>query len=116
MGWESLVYLWNAETAELILSNNFLLEKSSQYDFLHPWLGTGLLTSTGSKWRNRRKLLGQAFHYQVLQNFFDIFNKQSNILVEKLQQICNANNDNDAIIDVVSIVAPCTLDVICGKF
>ena len=32
---------------QVLLSSNKFIDKSSEYDFLHPWLGTGLLTSTG---------------------------------------------------------------------
>jgi hypothetical protein len=30
-----------------ILSNSKLIDKSADYRYLHPWLGTGLLTSAG---------------------------------------------------------------------
>lgn len=33
--------------AQVILSSQKHLDKSRDYTFLHPWLGTGLLTSTG---------------------------------------------------------------------
>lgn len=32
------------------------IDKSQDYDYLHPWLGTGLLTSRGKKWYSRRKV------------------------------------------------------------
>lgn len=32
---------------QVILSSQKHLDKSRDYTFLHPWLGTGLLTSTG---------------------------------------------------------------------
>lgn len=32
------------------------IDKSRDYDFLMPWLGTGLLTSHGNKWHSRRKV------------------------------------------------------------
>ena len=30
-----------------MLSSNKIITKSREYEFLHPWLNTGLLTSTG---------------------------------------------------------------------
>lgn len=65
LGWEPLLILWKPETVETVLSHNFLLDKSSEYNMLHSWLGTGLLTSTGAKWRIRRKMLVPAFHFKV---------------------------------------------------
>lgn len=32
------------------------IDKSQDYDYLQPWLGTGLLTSRGKKWYSRRKV------------------------------------------------------------
>ncbi|NP_001310069.1 cytochrome P450 4C1-like [Tetranychus urticae] len=92
-----------------ILSNNFLLDKSSQYDLLHPWLGTGLLTSTGNKWRSRRKLLVPAFHFKILHDFVPVFNEQGSIMVSRLREIARSGEA----IDIVPVVTACTLDIIC---
>ena len=115
LSWEPLVFLWNPETVELVLSNNFMLEKSSQYHFLHPWLGTGLLTSSGNKWRSRRKLLVPAFHFKILHDFVPVFNEQGTVLVKKLQQIARRKCPNCTVIDIVPVITACTLDIICGK-
>ncbi|GAB6028883.1 Cytochrome P450 4V2 [Chamberlinius hualienensis] len=50
---------------ETLLSSTKWLDKSEDYDFLHKWLGTGLLTSTGAKWQSRRKLLTPTFHFKI---------------------------------------------------
>jgi hypothetical protein len=39
-----------------ILSSPKHIDKSGDYTYLHPWLGTGLLTSYGQKWHTRRKV------------------------------------------------------------
>jgi cytochrome P450 family 4 len=62
-----------AKDAEKILNSAKHLEKSNVYDLLHPFLKTGLLTSSGEKWYARRKLLTPAFHFNILKEFCDIF-------------------------------------------
>lgn len=38
------------------MSTSKYIDKSQDYDYLQPWLGTGLLTSHGKKWHSRRKV------------------------------------------------------------
>ncbi|CAL4147212.1 unnamed protein product, partial [Meganyctiphanes norvegica] len=78
------------------------------YRYLHPWLGLGLLTSTGSKWKSRRKLLTPTFHFQILDEFVEVFNRQSLKLVDKLHKEANAKP-----IDIFPYISRCTLDTIC---
>ncbi|KAJ3659330.1 hypothetical protein Zmor_011020 [Zophobas morio] len=73
---------------ELILSNPKHMEKSAAYNVFHGWLGTGLLTSTGQKWQNRRRILTPAFHFSILQQFVEIFNKQTDDLVKTFGELC----------------------------
>ncbi|KAK8737973.1 hypothetical protein OTU49_004329, partial [Cherax quadricarinatus] len=103
-----LVQVANCRTAEVILSSQKHLDKSRDYNFLHPWLGTGLLTSTGSKWHSRRKLLTPAFHFKILEDFVEVFNNQSNKMVQKLQQKADGKP-----FDIFPFVTLCTLDIIC---
>lgn len=78
---------------------------------LHSWLGTGLLTSTGAKWRFRRKMLVPAFHFKILHDFVPVFNEQGWIFVDKLRNIAKSGKS----VDIVPIVTACTLDIICGQ-
>uniref|UniRef100_W5KF22 aromatase n=1 Tax=Astyanax mexicanus TaxID=7994 RepID=W5KF22_ASTMX len=78
--------LFHAETIEAVLSSSRHLDKSFSYTFLQPWLGTGLLTSTGDKWRSRRKMLTPTFHFSILADFLDVMNEQSDILIQKMQK------------------------------
>ncbi|KAF2362576.1 Cytochrome P450, partial [Trinorchestia longiramus] len=49
IGLQPYCILSKPRTVETMLSSNVIIDKSADYDFLHPWLGTGLLTSTGQK-------------------------------------------------------------------
>ncbi|XP_042897915.1 cytochrome P450 4V2 isoform X2 [Parasteatoda tepidariorum] len=91
-----------------ILNHSTEIKKAWFYDFLHPWLGFGLLTSHGEKWRHRRKQLTPAFHFSILKDFQPIFNKQSKILADILDK-----HTHDDFIDIVPFITLCSLDVIC---
>lgn len=47
----------NLMKLQTIMGSPKHIDKSRDYDFLHPWLGTGLLTSHGKKWHSRRKVI-----------------------------------------------------------
>uniref|UniRef100_A0A8D3CMP4 Cytochrome P450, family 4, subfamily V, member 2a n=1 Tax=Scophthalmus maximus TaxID=52904 RepID=A0A8D3CMP4_SCOMX len=102
------VILFHADTVETLLNNSIHLDKSSSYDFLHPWLGTGLLTSTGNKWRQRRKMLTPTFHFSILADFLEVMNEQAEVLVEKLDAKAGRGPFN-----CFSYVTLCALDIIC---
>ncbi|GFS48649.1 cytochrome P450 4C1 [Nephila pilipes] len=94
---------------EVVLSNSTtLIDKSKEYDLLSPWLGNGLLISSGTKWRNRRKLLTPTFHFSILNEFLPVFQEQSSVLVSKLQALAR-----EPWIDIVPLMTACTLDIIC---
>ncbi|XP_066505317.1 cytochrome P450 4V7 [Hoplias malabaricus] len=100
--------LYHAETIEPVLSSSRHLDKSSSYRFLQPWLGTGLLTSTGDKWRSRRKMLTPTFHFSILTDFLDVMNEQSDILIQKMHKHVGGEPFN-----CFSYITLCALDIIC---
>ncbi|XP_070779515.1 cytochrome P450 4V8 [Enoplosus armatus] len=102
------VVMFHAETVEKVLTNPVHMEKAYAYNFLHPWLGTGLLTSTGLKWRQRRKMLTPTFHFSILTDFLEVMNEQAQILVEKLEKQAGKGPFN-----CFSHVTLCALDIIC---
>ncbi|XP_077000434.1 cytochrome P450 4V2 isoform X2 [Tamandua tetradactyla] len=103
-----MVALYHAENVEVILTSSKQIDKSSMYQFLEPWLGLGLLTSTGNKWRTRRKMLTPTFHFTILEEFLDIMNEQANILVKKLEKHVNQEAFN-----CFFYITLCALDIIC---
>ncbi len=62
-----------AKDAEIFLASSKHIQKSPNYNFMHPVLKTGLLTATGEKWFTRRRMLTPAFHFNVLKEYFEIF-------------------------------------------
>ncbi|KAJ8727072.1 hypothetical protein PYW08_015469 [Mythimna loreyi] len=81
-----LVFLYDPRDVELILSSHTHIDKADEYRFFKPWLGNGLLISTGQKWRSHRKLIAPTFHLNVLKSFIDLFNANSRAVVSKLRK------------------------------
>lgn len=88
-----------------------MINKGNDYRFMVPWLGTGLVTSNGQKWFARRKALTSAFHFKILEDFVEVFDRQSNTLVQKLGQL----GENESF-DITKYITLYALDVICGMF
>ncbi|CAK9797044.1 Cytochrome P450 4g15 [Anthophora plagiata] len=86
VGPKLIVFLVDPRDVEVILSSNVYIDKSAEYAFFKPWLGNGLLISSGQKWRTHRKLIAPTFHLNVLKSFIDLFNANSRAVVEKLRK------------------------------
>ncbi|XP_025828838.1 cytochrome P450 4C1-like [Agrilus planipennis] len=104
------------EDIEKVLSSSVNIDKSFSYHLLHNWLGTGLVTSTGQKWQNRRKILTPAFHFNILKSFSNVFIRQTEELVKKLDLECSKPFTN-----VSQLIYECTIKIIaetamCTKF
>ncbi|XP_044742676.1 cytochrome P450 4C1-like [Chrysoperla carnea] len=104
------VFLCDPEDIEMILRSNEVIEKPTTLDvFLKPWLGDGIFLSKGSHWRETRKLVTPAFHFDILQKFFEVFVEQTNVLIDILKEHANTNKN----FDIGHIMKLFALDVIC---
>ncbi|XP_028415753.1 cytochrome P450 4V2-like [Dendronephthya gigantea] len=108
LGRTPVVVLFKPEYVEILLASQKNITKTPLYIFLHSWLGTGLLTSTGNKWKSRRRLLTPTFHFKILNDFVSIHQKQSAILVELLQEKADKGE-----FDIAPYITLCVLDIIC---
>ncbi|KAF5301471.1 hypothetical protein FQA39_LY02200 [Lamprigera yunnana] len=102
------VAILSPEDIEILLTSKKHLQKSNIYNMMEAWLGTGLLTSKGSKWQYRRRLLTPAFHFGILQEFSKTIIEQSEILVERLKKNCHK-----PYIIIDSLITSFTLHTIC---
>ncbi|XP_055603019.1 cytochrome P450 4C1-like [Uranotaenia lowii] len=109
LGPEMLIIVTDAKITETILSSQQFIEKSGEYDFIRPWLGEGLLTSSDRKWRRHRKIITPTFHFKILEKFVEVFDRQSNIFIDQLRQ----NAAGGKCFDVFPLVTLYALDVIC---
>ncbi|XP_044266774.1 cytochrome P450 4C1-like [Tribolium madens] len=93
---------------EFFLSSNSILTKSLNYGFARSWLGSGLILANGMHWKQHRKILTPAFHFEILKKYVDIFESVGKVLIEKLETL----NEKESV-DLDFLVPLCTLDVIC---
>lgn len=104
--------MWNfhvcsAKDAEIVLGTSKHINKRNIYNFLHPFLKTGLLTSNGEKWHSRRRLLTPAFHFDVLKEYYEVFKEESDKLVTSLRDEAGKE------LNIVPISTQFTLNTIC---
>jgi cytochrome P450 len=65
----------------------------------------------GPKWKKHRRILTPAFHFQILEQFIDVFESGGNTLIQKLEKEVGKKS-----VDIYPFVTLCTLDIICGGF
>ncbi|KYN45211.1 Cytochrome P450 4C1, partial [Trachymyrmex septentrionalis] len=125
-----------------ILTNPKHIKKSYIYDIFKPWLGTSLLISEelylivfipilisnryftivhsvvhvlGAKWHSQRKILTPTFHFNILQRFVEILEKESKNMIKSLK---NAESTvvkdlSFIIVKDLSFISEYTLNAIC---
>ncbi|VEN40924.1 unnamed protein product [Callosobruchus maculatus] len=93
--------------SEFVLTTQDILNKGDDYKFLHQWIGTGLLTSDGPKWKKRRRLITPAFHFSILEDFIESFEQNGKVLIQKLKTVTEKD------IDIHRYITLYALDVIC---
>lgn len=106
IGPKLIICLIDPRDVEIILSSNVYIDKSTEYRFFKPWLGDGLLISTGQKWRNHRKLIAPTFHLNVLKSFIDLFNANARSVVEKMRK------ENGKEFDCHNYMSELTVDIL----
>nr|ASX93971.1 cytochrome P450 CYP4L29 [Zygaena filipendulae] len=102
---QRFVLLSHPKYIEEIMTSTEEITKGISYNFLHAWLGQGLLTASGHKWKSYRKFLTPAFHYVILQKYLPVFLKNNNILIDKLKQLADGTP-----VDVSHYMAMVALD------
>lgn len=125
-----MLVVGDLHSLEFIFTSSKVFDKSFGYEMFHNWLGTGLLISSGKvntklieiflvikvtfsgdKWRKHRKIITPAFHFQILPEFIDAFNTNSDILISKLMGQADKGS-----FDIYPYINRCALDIICGNF
>lgn len=102
----------NKHFPQKVCTSTELIGKCNEYEITSGWLGQGLITSGGSLWSHRRKLLTPCFHFTVLDKFYDPINKHALVMRDTLtQEFCEKEVGFQ---EILPFMHRCTLDVICG--
>ncbi|KAJ3614807.1 hypothetical protein NHX12_018377 [Muraenolepis orangiensis] len=83
------------------IGHTLMMKRGAGVDPLSP-------ISTGSKWRQRRKMLTPTFHFSILTEFLEVMNEQAAILVNKLGREVGKGCFN-----CFNHITLCALDIIC---
>ncbi|CAH0725105.1 unnamed protein product, partial [Brenthis ino] len=105
-----ILHVYNVKDIEIVLTHSKNIKKNKPYSFMMPWLGSGLLVSTGAVWHRRRKILTPAFHFDILKSFMRVFEEQGRNLVTHLKQTVKDGNN---VVDVMPLISDFTLYIIC---
>ncbi|KAM4022501.1 cytochrome P450 4A24-like [Anomaloglossus baeobatrachus] len=57
------------------------------YRFIVPWIGEGLLVSSGQKWFQHRRLITPGFHYDVLKPYVSLMSNCTKIMLDKWERL-----------------------------
>lgn len=109
IGPKLIVFLTNPKDVEIILGSSVHIDKSDEYRFFKPWLGNGLLISSGEHWRSHRKLIAPAFHQNVLKSFIGTFNSNSLNVVQRMKKEVNK------VFDIHDYMSETTVDILLGE-
>lgn len=109
IGSQPEILLTSPEDVEIVLGSSKLLQKSDEYDFMTDWLGAGLLIASGLKWFSKHKLITPTFKFKIFDQFVDVFDKHSAVLVRNLSKF------EGQVVDVTHPITLCSLDIICGE-
>ncbi|KAK5640804.1 hypothetical protein RI129_009351 [Pyrocoelia pectoralis] len=111
-GWISLipiVGIGDPKHIQTILASTKQTDKSFPYTFMHTFLGQGLLTNNGNKWKLHRKYIQPYFHKSVLKQFIKAFTESSDLLVEQLH--------NKQEVNITKYINNCVLNILhCALF
>nr|AAC03111.2 family 4 cytochrome P450 [Coptotermes acinaciformis] len=100
-----IVILTEAKYVEALLSSTSQIDKAYTYRFVWPWLGSGLLTSTGQALGNPPQAADSSFPLQGTREFRGCVQQKWKILVEKFSRHVNGPE-----FDVTPYMTLCALD------
>ncbi|XP_013116588.2 probable cytochrome P450 4d14 [Stomoxys calcitrans] len=105
---DCVLFIQDPEFFEAVFKSQQVITKNGVYSVLQCWLGQGLLLSSGSKWFARRRIITPTFHFTILEEFVEIFDQQSRIMVKRLMK----KADGKTVVNLFPEVCLTALDII----
>ncbi|KAH8376515.1 hypothetical protein KR200_011352 [Drosophila serrata] len=99
----------NPKDIQALSNAKQLLQKTNDYAVFEDYLHEGLFTSNAEKWMHRRKIIMPAFNYAMIKQFVVVFEKQSRILIDRLEKYSKTGEK----VDFLKLISRFTLDAIC---
>ena len=99
------IHVW-----EDLLSNQKYITKAKGYWVLRKFLGDGLLTGTGDLWKQRRRIITPAFHFDILNDFLGVMENRTLELIRMLEQ---GSKYRDSAFNIFEVTKPFSLSIIC---
>ncbi|NWI42995.1 CP4FN protein, partial [Picathartes gymnocephalus] len=111
--WLPVLRLFHPSTLRPLLSASAFVAPKDKifYGFLKPWLGEGLLLSSGQRWARHRRLLTPAFHGDVLRDYLGIFNQSTHVLLVRDPRSMAAGG-GPVVLEVLQPLSLLTLDTL----
>uniref|UniRef100_A0A7M5V3N5 Cytochrome P450 n=2 Tax=Clytia hemisphaerica TaxID=252671 RepID=A0A7M5V3N5_9CNID len=104
-----LVVTSNQSVIEDLLSSPKYNKKSWGYKMLDNFIGNGLVSSYGDLWKQRRRLITPAFHFDILNGFLPVMERCSKELIQILgKHACEETSFN-----AINMGTKLTMAVIC---
>nr|UZE89828.1 cytochrome P450 CYP4415A1 [Chrysoperla zastrowi sillemi] len=112
VGNKVFIILTKPEDLRILYNSQYAMEKEhTLYQMFSEWLGNdSLLIAPVEKWKAHRRILAMTFSQRVLDNFVQIFSKNSVNLSNELQSYA----DNKEIFNVYNVINKYTVKSICG--
>ncbi|CAG9821695.1 unnamed protein product [Phaedon cochleariae] len=101
-----VIFIYEPSHLRVILGTNKYSEKNIFYSILHNFIGEGLITNNGDKWKRNRRLIQPLFHVNILETFIEEFQNSAERFVDKLEGVTDTN------IKISTFVNDCVLDIL----
>nr|XP_022905162.1 probable cytochrome P450 4aa1 [Onthophagus taurus] len=98
------VMVLEPKDVQTIIGSSKHNDKNFLYALMHNFIGEGLISNNGDKWKIHRKLIQPHFHINILELYVNSFCKSSSRQVRKLKNVKDINVNtyvNDCVLDIL---------------